>query len=63
MTWQNNHCLYFFLDLLHKKEVWESVTSHSYIPQDVTVIMSHDRSHDEYGKIVYRPYSSCISNV
>ena len=27
------------------------------------IIMSHDRSHDEYGKIVYRPYSSCISNV
>jgi len=25
--------------------------------------MSHDWSHDRHGKIVHRPYSSCISSV
>jgi len=25
--------------------------------------MSHDVSHDEYGKIVHRPCNSCISSV
>ena len=25
--------------------------------------MSHDGSHDEYGKVVHRPYSSCISSI
>ena len=24
---------------------------------------SHDGSHDKYGKVVHRPYSSCISSV
>ena len=24
---------------------------------------SHDRSHDRHGKVVHRPYSSCISSV
>jgi len=27
------------------------------------MIMSHDKSHDEYGKVVHRPCSSCISSV
>jgi len=26
-------------------------------------VMSHDKSHDEYGKVVHRPCSSCISSV
>ena len=26
-------------------------------------MMSHDRSHDKYRKVVYRPCSSCISSV
>jgi len=26
-------------------------------------VMSHDKSHDKYGKVVYRPYSSYISNI
>jgi len=26
-------------------------------------VMSHDESHDEYRKVVYRPCSSCISTV
>ena len=26
-------------------------------------IMSHNGSHDECGKVVHRPYSSCISSV
>ena len=25
--------------------------------------MSHNRSHDECGKTVHRPYSSCISSI
>jgi len=25
--------------------------------------MSHDGSHDEYGKTVYRPYSSYINSI
>ena len=24
---------------------------------------SHDKSHDKYGKVVHRPYSSCISSI
>jgi len=26
-------------------------------------MISHDGSHDKYGKVVYRPCSSCISSV
>ena len=26
-------------------------------------VISHDGSHDKCGKVVHRPYSSCISNV
>ena len=26
-------------------------------------MMSHDKSHDKYGKVVYRSYSSCISSI
>jgi len=25
--------------------------------------MSYDRLHDEYGKVVYRLYNSCISSI
>jgi len=34
--------------------VWESVTSQ---------VSQVSQSHEEYGKIVHRPYSSCISSV
>jgi len=49
-----------YLDLLHKEGVWESITCQ---------VMSHEwchmkiESHDEYGKIVHRLYSSCISSI
>jgi len=36
--------------------------SHSHMTRSHRV-MSHDRSHDECGKVVHRPYSSCISSV
>jgi len=26
-------------------------------------VMSHDKSHDKYGKIVHKLYSSCISSI
>jgi len=39
-----------------------NVTCHSHI-SECHRVMSHDGSHDEYGKMVYRPYSSCISNI
>jgi len=37
---------------------WESVMS-----QASHHMMSHNWSHDRHGKIVHRPYSSCISSV
>ena len=27
------------------------------------MVMSHDESHDECGKVVYRPHSNCISSI
>ena len=27
------------------------------------IITSHDGSHDRHGKVVHRPYSSCISSI
>ena len=27
------------------------------------IVTSHDGSHDKCGKVVHRPYSSCISSV
>ena len=71
-----SHYLYllyftFSFGLTTQEGVWESVIlqvshSHSYIKKEVTVschMMSHDRSHDECGKVVHRPCSSCISSV
>jgi len=26
-------------------------------------VMSHDKLHNEYGKVVHRPCSSCISSI
>jgi len=43
-----------------------SITSTTVIWQEVTVsyhMMSHDRSYDRHGKVVHRPYSSCISSI
>jgi len=56
-----SYYLYFFsflflLDLLHKEGVQESITYHR---TDVTQI----KSHDNHGKVVYRPCSNCISSV
>ena len=65
----------FILDLLHRRECRKvshhkchshMTGSHSITSHDVTVshhMMSHDWSHDRHGKIVHRPYSSCISSV
>jgi len=65
ITWQNGQVIiyisflfFFFLDLLHKEEVQESVTCHM-SQGNVTQI----ESHDEHGKIVHRPCSSCISSI
>jgi len=27
------------------------------------MVMSHDKLHDGYGKVAYRPCSSCISSI
>ena len=49
-----------FLDLLHKKEVWESdMPQVSY----VTVTSQIIRSYDDHGKVIHRLYSSCISSI
>jgi len=48
--------LFFFLDLLHRREYGKVSHSHSHIT-------SHDGSHDKHGKVVHRPCSSCISSV
>jgi len=40
--------IYIYFGLTTQKGVWESVTS---------------QSHDECGKVVHRPCSSCISSV
>ena len=42
------------------------ITSVTVTWQEVTMsccVTSHDGSHDEYGKIMHRPYSSCISSI
>ena len=35
---------------------------HSHITRSHNVT-SHDESHDRHGKVVHRPYSSCISSI
>jgi len=71
---QLSHYLYFFsflffffyLGLTIQKGVWESVMSQVSQSHTVTAshhMMSHDKSHDRYGKVVHRPCSSCISSV
>jgi len=37
--------------------------SHNKKSQHHYHMTSHDGSHDEYGKVVYRPCSSCISSI
>ena len=50
----------FLLDLLHRKECGK-VSHHSHM---IGCHRSHHMvSHDEYGRIVHRPCSSCISSV
>jgi len=50
----------FSFGLTIQEGVWESVISQMSYSHSV---MSHDRSHDRYGKTVHRPCSSCISSV
>jgi len=47
--------LFFSFRLTIQEGVQESVISQ--------VSQSYDRSHDEYGKVVHRPCSSCISSI
>ena len=68
MTWQNGQSYFFlFLDLLHRDGVWESIMWPSVTKVTglwVTVRWCHmTRSYEDHGKIVHRPYSSCISSV
>jgi len=63
---QPSHYLYFFffyfiLDLLHKRECGK-VLCHKVTWQRVTMSY-HMISHNRCGKIVHRPYSSCISSI
>ena len=48
--------LFFFLNLLHRREYRKVSHSHSHM-------VLHDRSHDKHGKVVHRSYNSCISSV
>jgi len=47
----------FSFSLLHRKECGKVLLSHSHM------VMSYNKLHDECGKVVHRPYSSCISSV
>jgi len=62
--------LLFLLDLLHRKECRKVSCHKCHIVmvtwQKVTVsyhMTSYDGSHDNCGKVVHRPYSSCISSI
>jgi len=62
-----SHYLYllffsFLLDLLHREE-YGKVLHHKYHKYHSHMVMSHDKSHDECGKVVHKPYSSCISSI
>ena len=74
---QLSHYLYFFffsfsfiLDLLHRRECGKVSCHKCHIvtvtSQKVTAschMTSYDGSHDRHGKVVHRPYSSCISSI
>jgi len=75
---QLSHYLYFFsfllfyfilfyLELTIQEGVWESIISqvlHSCGHMTGShSVMSHDGSHDKCGKVVHKPYSSCISSI
>jgi len=53
---------FFFFSLTTQKRVQESVTSQVSLSHS-HIVMSHDKSHDGYGKIVHRLCSSCISSI
>ena len=70
---QLSHYIYFsfsflfLLNLLHRKECGK-VSHHkcheSWSHDRMSChIASHNQSHDEYGKIVHKSYSSCISSI
>jgi len=50
--------LFSYLDLPYKEEVRESVTYHSYMSECHRVTL-----YDECGKVVHKPYSSCINSI
>jgi len=52
----------FLLDLLHRKKC-RKVLCHKCHIVTVTVITSHDMSHDKCGKLVHRPCSSCVQKI
>jgi len=57
--------IFFYLELTIQKEVWESIMSqvlHS-CGHMTSSVMSYDGSHDKCGKVVHKPYSSCISSI
>jgi len=57
--WLKSLFIFLFFGLTTQEGVWESVMS-----QSVTQLQSHYKiSHNEYGKIVHRPCSSCISSI
>ena len=62
MTWQNGQVIiyisfsFFSLGLTPQEGVWESVISQVSHSHGIT-------SHDECGKTVHRPCSSCISSI
>ena len=55
------YLLYFtlLLDLLHREECG-NVSCHKCHSHMVTL---HDKSHDEYEKVVHKPCSSCINSI
>jgi len=65
---QLSYYLYFFSFLLS----WTYYTGESAGKCHITsvtksqchiTLMSHDGSHNRHGKVVHRPYSSCISSI
>jgi len=59
--------IFFYLELTTQEGVWESVMSQVLYSCGYMTgshgVMSHDGSHDKCGKVVHKPYSSCISSV
>jgi len=52
--------LFWLRSWLTDKREYRKVSHHI---NRMSQVMSHDGSHNEYGKIVHRPCSSCISSI